>query len=245
MTNQSSRINLSIIVPIFNEEEGVEYAIKQIYKDAASNPIKNIIDTFEVIAVDDGSSDNTYKILQHLKKSYKDFRIIKHHSNEGLGASIITGVKYSTKSYVTYLPADGQAFLREIYKGLELSPVADLVLTYRGARKDYNFYRQMLSSTLMICMKIFFNLNFRDYNWVHIYRRDLFKSIKVKSKGVFYLAEIVVRANEKKYKILEAQAKYHPRSTGYSKNARLVIVIKTLMDLYKLWIELKFRFLLK
>lgn len=240
MTSNSSSIDLSIIVPVYNEEDGINQALIEIYNDASSILIKTIINTIEVIVVDDGSFDNTYQILKKVKKNYKNLRIIRHKSNQGLGASITTGVNNATKEYVTYLPADGQARLREIYNGLKIASKADLVLTYRGIRGDYNPYRHILSNTLMICMKAFFNLNFKDYNWVHIYRRNLFNTIKVKSKGVFYLGEIIARSNRAGMKILEAEAKYHPRLTGISKNARLSVAIRTLRDLISLWIELKF-----
>ena len=239
VVKHSSKIDLSIIIPIFNEEEGIEPTIDRIYQDAEKQPIKTLLNSFEVIAVDDGSFDNTNKVLNKLKKRHNNLRIIKHSSNKGLGAAILTGVRYSKKKFITYLPADGQAFLSEISSGLRVAPFSDLVLTYRGKREDYNPYRHLLSNSLMISMRIFFGLKFKDYNWVHIYKRSLFDNIKVKSKGVFYLAEIVVRANQNGVKILEARAKYHPRSTGYSKNARLKIVIKTLIDLLKLWKELK------
>ena len=239
MVKNLSKIDLSIIIPTFNEEEGIEPTIDRVYHDAKKQPIKSMLSSFEVIAINDGSFDHTKNVLDKIKKKYKNLRIINHNSNKGLGASILTGVKNSKKKFITYLPADGQAFLNEISGGLQKAPFADLVLTYRGKREDYNSYRNLLSSSLMISMRIFFGLKFKDYNWVHIYKRSLFSKITVKSKGVFYLAEIVVRAKEHGYKILEAQAKYHPRSTGYSKNARLIIVIKTLTDLFKLWIELK------
>lgn len=239
MSRATSKIDLSIIVPTFNEEEGIKPTVVRIYKDANKQPIKKLINSFEVIVVDDGSFDNTNKILNDLKKRYRKLKVIKHSSNKGLGASIMTGVKYSKKRFITYLPADGQVFLSEISEGLKTTPFSDLVLTYRGKREGYNPYRHLLSNSLMISMRIFFGLKFKDYNWVHIYKRTLFNSIKVKSKGVFFLAEVVARANQGGFKILEAQAKYHPRATGYSKNARPKIVIRTLIDLLKLWIELK------
>lgn len=245
MSRTASKIDLSIIVPTYNEEEGIKPTIKRIYKDANKASIKKLISTFEVVVVDDGSSDGTGKILSNLEKLYKNLEIVKHHTNKGLGSSIITGVKNSNKKFITYLPADGQVFLNEITEGLRMAPNADLVLTYRGKREGYNPYRHLLSNSLMIFMKVFFGLNFKDYNWVHIYKRSLFKSIKTKSKGVFYLAEIVARANQKGYRILEAQAKYHPRSTGYAKNARLSIVIRTLIDLFQLWTEIKIKPILK
>lgn len=241
MVKKSPKIDLSIIVPVFNEEEGIEKTIIEIFKDFKKESIKDLIKAAEVIVVNDGSWDNTDTILQTLKKRYRNIKLINHKTNQGLGASIMTGVKYSSKEFVTYLPADGQVFLREISEGLKLAPLADLVLTYRGKRADYSSYRRLLSNTLTISMKLLFGLNFKDYNWVHIYKRSLLNSIQTKSKGVFYLAEVVARTNKGGFKILEAQAKYHPRSTGYSKNARLRIVIKTLMDLLKLWIEPKLK----
>lgn len=244
MVKLLKRIDLSIIVPAFNEEDGIGQTIRSIFEDAKRKGVKNLIKSFEVIVVDDGSFDETPKILGSLKGRYKNLKIITHKSNQGLGASIIKGVKHATKKFVTYLPSDGQVFLREITGGLKIAPYADLVLTYRRRRKDYNHYRQILSRTLMISMRIFFGLNFKDYNWVHIYKRDLFKHIKTKSHGVFYLGEVVVRTHKVGFKILEAAAEYHPRSTGYSKNARLQVVFATLRDLIKLWVELQMKPLL-
>lgn len=238
MDNKNPKISLTIIIPVYNEEDGITGAINQIYKDLKSPQIKNTVKSSELIIVDDGSTDKTYQILQQIKKKHKKIKIIHHKFNQGLGASIISGVSHSTKKYITYLPADGQAFLQEIDIGLKLAPFADLVLTYRGVKNDYNPYRQILSNSLMLFMRFFFNLNFKDYNWVHIYKRDLFKVVKTKSQGVFYLGEVVVRSNMAGLKIAEAQAKYHPRSTGYSKNAKPSIVLRTFIDLLKLWMEL-------
>lgn len=244
MDKDSHKIDLSIIVPVFNEEGGIRQTIKEIFKDARNPSIKKIIKTYEVVVVDDGSWDNTPKILKGLENRYKNLKVVRHKVNQGLGASIITGVGHAVKEFITYLPADGQVFLREITEGLKIAALADLVLAYRGRRKDYNPYRHLLSNALMISMKIFFGLNYKDYNWVHIYNKELFNHIKTKSKGVFYLAEVVVRTKRSGFKILEAEAKYHPRSSGYSKNARLPVVFATLRDLIKLWVELRIRPLL-
>lgn len=241
MVKFSSKLDLSIIVPTFNEEGGIEKTIDEIYKDATKAMVNKLLNSFEVIVVNDGSFDQTGDILIRLKKGFKDLRVVNHKFNQGLGASILTGVRYSKKTVLTYLPADGQVFLREISAGLQAVPLADFVLTYRGRRADYNPYRHLLSNTLMISMKIFFGLNYRDYNWVHIYKKDLFKRVKVKSKGVFYLAEVVARAHQAGAKIVEAEAKYHPRSSGYSKNAKLKVALATLRDMFKLWMELNWK----
>lgn len=239
MDKNTHKIDLSIIVPAFNEEGGIRQTIKEIFKDVNKTSIKKVIKSYEVIVIDDGSRDDTPQILKELKERFKNLKVVKHKTNQGLGASIITGVKFAKKDFITYLPADGQVFLREITDGLKLAPFCDLVLTYRGKRKDYNPYRHLLSNSLMIFMKILFGLNYKDYNWVHIYKKELFNRVKTQSKGVFYLGEVVARTNNGGFKILEAEAKYHPRSTGYSKNARLPVVLRTLKDLLRLWMELR------
>lgn len=239
MSKPKIGIDLSIIIPTFNEEDGIRKAVNDVYKDANSAPLRKILKSFEVIVVDDGSKDRTNKILQKIKNKYPNLTVIRHVKNLGLGAAIMSGVGKAKKGYVTYLPADGQAFLREITKGLNLAKDADLILTYRGRRVDYDSYRSLLSNALMILMRILFGLGYIDYNWVHIYKKDLFKHIIPKSKGVFFLAEVVVKTHNANFTILEAEAKYHPRKSGYSKNAKVSVVARTLKDLFKVWLELK------
>lgn len=241
MLKYSPKINLSIIVPAFNEEEGIKDTVLTIFNDAKLPSIEKLLDRLEVIVVDDGSNDKTFKYAKNLTKRFKNLKIVKHKRNQGLGSSIKTGILNSKYRYITYLPADGQAFLREIGTGLKLAPSADLILTYRGKRIDYNHYRNILSNALMISMKLLFALNYKDYNWVHIYKKDLFKKIRVRSNGVFFLAEIVIRARNAQFSIIEAEARYNPRNSGYSKNARISVVVRTLIDLLKLWKELKLR----
>lgn len=245
MVKKASKIDLSIIVPVFNEEEGIEKTIIELFKDLKKESVKSLINSFEIIVINDGSWDGTDKALKSIKKSYPNIKIITHKINQGLGAALLSGVRHSSKAYITYLPADGQVFLREIPKGLKLAPFADLVLTYRGERADYNAYRNLLSGTLTTFMKLFFQLDFKDYNWVHIYKKSLFKHVNIKSRGVFYLGEVVIRTQNAGFKILEAEADYHPRSTGRSKNARIYVVLNTLKDLLKLWMDLKLRPYLK
>lgn len=239
------KVSLSIIVPVFNEQEGIRKTIERIISDLKEKDIKRILKSYEIIVVDDGSVDNTYKISKDLTRKFKNIALFRHKINQGLGEALRTGIAHTKKEYITYLPADGQVFLREIANGLEIAPRADMILTYRKIREDYNPYRQILSGSLIICMKVFFDLDFKDYNWVHIYKKDLFESIKTKSKGVFYLGEVVARTYEAGFKIMEIEASYHPRSTGVSKNAKLSVALQTLTDLLKLWLEIKFNFLKK
>jgi len=226
-------INLTIIVPSFNEELNLELTIKTIITDA-----QKYLSSFEVIIVDDGSTDNTQKIALHIKNNYANIYLVTHKKNLGLGAAILSGVKVARYNLITYLPADGQAYLRDIINGLQIAQNADLVLTYRLRRSDYTALRKLLSLSLTILMRIFFGLRYKDYNWVHIYKKHIFSKIEISTKSVFFLGEIVIKAHQQRMKIAEVESVYRPRRSGVSKTAKFRIVSIAFLDLLRVWYSL-------
>lgn len=226
MKKISLDINLTIIIPCFNEALNLEDTIKTNINDA-----KKYLKNFEIIIVNDGSTDNTLKIAKTLYKTYSAIRVLSHKKNLGLGAAILSGAKIAKYDLITYLPSDGQVYLRDIIVGLLKAKEADLVLTYRKERVDYTLYRKFLSLCLTLLIRILFGLRYRDYNWVHIYKKSVFSKIKIKSNGVFFLGEIVIKAHRQHMKIVEAESIYRPRRSGKSKTAKLRIVLKAFFDL--------------
>ena len=233
MNKLSSNIDLTIIVPCFNEALNMEYAIKINVTDA-----KRYLKDFEIIIVNDGSTDDTLRIAKKLCKTYPNIRVVTHKKNLGLGAAILSGAKIAKFDLITYLPGDGQVYVRDIIAGLKKAKDADLVLTYRKERSDYTLYRKFLSWCLTILVKVLFGLKFRDYNWVHIYKKNIFSKIEIKSNGVFFLAEIAIKAQRLHMKIVEAESIYRPRRSGVSKTAKLRTVLKTFFDLLAIWFSL-------
>lgn len=223
-------INLTIIIPCFNEELDLAHTVKTNIDDA-----KKYLKNFEIIIVNDGSTDDTLKIAKKLDKKYSNIRIITHKKNLGLGAAILSGAKISRYDLITYLPGDGQVYLGDIISGLQKAKEADLVLTYRKNRSDYNIYRKFISWCLAVLIRILFGLKYKDYNWVHIYRKNIFSKIEIKSNGVFFLGEIVIKANMQSMKIVEAESIYRPRRSGTSKTAKFIIIFKAFFDLLAIW----------
>lgn len=231
-----SNINLTIIIPCFNEELDLEHTIKTNINDA-----KRYLKNFEIIVVNDGSTDDTLKIAERLDKKYSNIRIITHKKNLGLGAAIQSGVKISRYDLITYLPGDGQVYVGDIIVGLQKAKDADLVLTYRKNRSDYTLYRKFLSFCLTILIRILFGLKYKDYNWVHIYKKIIFSRIEIKSNGVFFLGEIVIKAHREHLKIVEAESIYRPRRSGTSKTAKFQTILKAFFELLAIWYNLLYR----
>lgn len=223
----STIINLSVVIPVFNEELCLESVVKKTLID-----LKSITGgKYEIILVDDGSNDQSRRIINDLKKKYQTIESVFHKTNHGIGAAIYSGIKKAKYPYVTYLPADGQVYLTDFKSALEAIPRIDLVITFRKQKFDYSFYRRLISKGLILSMRLLFGLPFRDYTWVHVYRKSIFQKIKPQSTGVFFLPEVILLAVRNHLRIIEKESDYRSRISGKSKNIRLTVVIESIKDL--------------
>ncbi len=233
-TIQKHLPSLSIVIPAYNEENNLQWLVKDIVKDAPKLGINDL----EIIIIDDGSTDKTSKIADNLAKEHRAVQVI-HKENGGYCSAILRGIKEAKKNYIAYFPADGQTLIRDIKKCIPLLGKADLILGDRGERLDYSPYRMFISHVYLILLRIFYGNSYRDINWFHIWKREKIQEIKPISGGIFILAEIVIRFKDKKYNIVEASVPYRSRKAGVAKNAKLSIAFQTFMDLVKFWFMLR------
>lgn len=227
--------SITIAIPAYNEEENIEWIVKDCLKN-----LPKYFNDFEVLFVDDGSQDKTGEIANGLSKKHKQIRVI-HQSNGGYSRAMLTGIRGAKKEFVAYIPADGQYTVNDMSKMYPLMESSDLVLGYRGIRKDYNFYRKFLSYGYLVFLWLLFGITVKDLNGPNIWRTKEVNKLKeiysVKSKGVFLLAEIVARFKKKGLRISEAPSVYRSRRGGAVKNARISVAIKTGVDALRLkWI---------
>jgi len=137
-------MDLSIIVPIFNEKENIEDLIEEIYQSIDSF-IK-----FEVVIIDDASDDNSLQLLKSLKEEYSSLRIIRHEENYGQSSAIRTGVSVANAKWIATIDGDGQNDPRDItklYKNLiELNQngINTMIAGFRKVRND-NFLKRFSS----------------------------------------------------------------------------------------------------
>lgn len=224
--------SITIAIPTYNEEENIEGVVKDCLKN-----LPKYFSDYEVLVVDDGSRDKTGAIVDNLTRQYKNVRVI-HQPNGGYSAAMLKGIRNAKKDFVAYLPADGQYLVQDMAKMYPLMAGSDLVLGYRGIRKDYNLYRKTLSYGYLIFLWVLFGITVKDLNGPNIWRTKEVNKIKeiysVKSKGVFLLAEIVARFKAMGLRIAEAPSVYRSRRGGAVKNARLSVSIQTAIDALRL-----------
>lgn len=226
--------SLTIVIPAYNEEENLEWVLK----NTLSYTSKYLAD-FEILVVDDGSTDNTGEIADLFAEKHKTVHVV-HKKNGGYGDAMFKGIKEAKKEFVAYMPADGQFLVKDMVNCFPYMEKADLILGYRGKRKDYTFYRLILSYSYLFILKLLFGLSYRDVNWLNIWKTKEIKKINAKSRGVFLLAEIILNFKRKKLIIVEAPSFYRVRRGGKVKNAKPSVAVKALKDALSFWIDLKF-----
>ena len=122
---------LSIFFPFWNEQDNIEDVIKKAIPVA-----QKVADKWEIIMVDDGSSDKTPEIARKLVKQDSRLSVVSHEKNRGYGAALKTGFAKAKYNLVVFNDGDGQFDLSEVTKFLERIENADIVIGYRKKRLD-------------------------------------------------------------------------------------------------------------
>ena len=227
---------LSIVVPAYNEEGSLAVVVEHIARVAQAS-----LHEHETIIVDDASTDGTFAAAESLAARLPNVRVVRHERNQGSGGAILTGVRHARCELVMYIPADGQFKVEEIADFVGAMDAADIVIGARIKRSDYSAFRLLSSKVFLGLVNFLFHHDLRDVNWVHMWRKRIFDVVAPRSRGVFMLEEILVRATRAGFKIREIDSFYIPRIAGEAKGARLSTILRTIADMALFWIELRRR----
>ncbi len=226
--------NISIIIPAYNEEKTIKGVVL-----SSLSTLKELANKYEVLVIDDGSKDKTGAVLDSLALKNKNFRVIHHIHNKGIGISLKDGFFNAKYDLIFDLPADGQQDPKELKSFLPLIKEADIVAGWRKKREDP--FKRILGARLYNSFLCFlFGIKIRDIDWVKLYRKSVFDRIKIESNSSFVIAEIIIKAHKKGCVIKEVPVGHKPRMCGKASGYKLSIVSKQLFDLFKTWMKLTF-----
>ena len=229
----NEELALSVVVLAYNEETTIEDCIARVV--AVCEDLKI---AYEVVIVEDGSTDRTPQITQRLCADNPRVRCVHHPVNCGSGRAIRSGVEASRGERIIYVPADGQFDFLEIGRFLHAAELADIVIGARLSRHDYTSFRLLSSGVFLALVRLLFGTTFRDVNWVHLWHRRVFENISVRSEGVFLLEEIIVRAARKGCSFVEIESVYQPRQGGEATGGNPRTILKTLKEMAAVRIEM-------
>jgi glycosyltransferase involved in cell wall biosynthesis len=227
---------VTVVVPCFNEEETLEPTL-----DELCGVLREAEFTWEVLIVDDGSHDRSAAITTRYSEEQEPrVGLLRHRTNQGSGQAIWTGIQAGRGKFVIYVPADGQFDHGEIPRFVAAAQEgADIVIGHRLSRDDYTLYRRASSFVFLQLCNTLFDHQFQDVNWVHLWRREIFDRIEPRSRGVFFLEEILVRTRALGGRVVEVPSVYRPRQGGQAKGGRPTVIAKTIVEMLALWAERK------
>lgn len=189
MEIESQEKSISLIVPALNEQDVVGTVLQDIYSETAA-----VFKTFEIIAIDDGSTDETGRVMDEFAAENMGVSVIHNKPNLGLGASFQLGLSCAKYKYVMLLCGDGglpASSLPAIYKEVG---TADLVIPYMvNLRRIKTPARYVLSRTYANLLNLLFGFRLRYYNGLPVYRRSLLQAITITSEGFGFQGEILVK----------------------------------------------------
>ena len=164
-------MGLSIIVPVYNEEECILKCLKQI------NEVFKDID-FEIIVVNDGSTDNSHQIISLLTRKHSKIKYINYSKNRGYSHAIREGFKKSTKKYVSFIDADLQYHPKELLKMYNYGRRNNLQFVMGVPKtKYYRLIRRMVSFFYNNFIYFLFRIKLKDANSLKLMARKYLKNI--------------------------------------------------------------------
>lgn len=221
--------SVSIFFPCYNEQDNVARTVEQ-----ALAVLEELGTDFEVIIVDDGSTDDTGRIADEIAAQNSKIKVIHHRTNLGYGAALQSGFKAAAKKLVFYTDGDGQFDINEMPPLLPLIDQYDIVSCYRLNRQD-NLIRKINGWcwTKLVCL--LFGMRIRDIDCAFkLYKREIFDKIKISSTGALIDTEILARAIRKGYTITQKSVHHYPRTAGAQTGANLSVIFRAFKELFKL-----------
>jgi glycosyltransferase involved in cell wall biosynthesis len=228
---------LSVFFPAYNEEKNIKNTVNKAVK-----VLNKIVKKWEIIIVDDGSRDKTGEIADGLAKKNKQIRVIHHRPNRGYGAALKSGFYNSRYSWIVFTDSDGQFDFSQLTTFIKKQKEtgADLVVGYYLKRK-VPFYRKLNTFLWQLIVRFLFNLKVRDIDcgFKLISKEVIDKIPRLESeRGAFISSEFLIKAQKTGFKIVEVGAK-HYAATRPGTGANINVIIKSFIDLFKLWKKLK------
>jgi glycosyltransferase involved in cell wall biosynthesis len=229
-SNRQAAPSISVFFPCYNEQDNVARTVEN-----ALAVLRKLDADFEVIIVDDGSSDETARIADRLAARQSAVKVVHHPTNLGYGAALQSGFNAATKQLIFYTDGDGQFDIAEMPPLLPLMDQYDIVSCYRLNRRD-SIIRKINAWcwTKLVCL--LFGLKIRDIDCAFkLYKSEIFKDMKLQSTGALIDAEILARAARKGYTITQNPVHHYPRTAGRQTGANLRVILRAFKELFRLY----------
>jgi len=226
---KASKLGISVVIPALNEEDNIEAAVRNTFAAMKDYNING-----EIIVVDDGSSDNTGKLVKALAAKESCIKMIRHNAPQGIGASFWDGVDQARGDIILTLPGDNENNPWEILRYYKLLEHVDFVVPFVFNKEARSLFRNALSYAYRFIINTTFLVNFNYTNGTILYRRSLLRELDYRSYGFFFQTDILIRTAKKGYLFAEVPYQLGLRKTGISKAVTFPSFIRVMKGYFRL-----------
>jgi glycosyltransferase involved in cell wall biosynthesis len=223
---------VSLVVPMFNEERSIERLL-----DVAVPALESHATEWEIVLVDDGSTDGTVDLAEERAAEEPRIRVLVHAANRGLGGALRTGFATARHEWILYSDCDLPWDLGEtgrLFRTAELTG-ADFVSAYRHDRTGEGAVRSLYSFLYNGLVHALFGTVIRDVNFsCKLFRRELLVGLPLRSEGSFIDAELLARCAARGATIQQVGLDYFPRTRGVSTLSSPRVVFQILREMASL-----------
>jgi glycosyltransferase involved in cell wall biosynthesis len=227
---------LSYFFPAHNEEANLEGLVNE-----ALEALPALAETFEIIAVDDGSRDATATIAEALAERHPDIvRLVRHPVNLGYGAALRSGFAAARYELVAFTDGDRQFKVADVGRltaRLAAPDEPDVVVGFRIKRAD-PLVRTLYARAYRLANRVFFGLRVTDVDCAcKLLRRRALETLRVESGGAFFSAELLIKLQAEGASVAEVGIPHYPRTAGSATGAKPQVVLRAVRDFW--WLRLR------
>ena len=221
---------LSLCLPAFNEAENIDDTLL-----SARSILPELVEDFEVVVVDDGSSDGTGERVRDVANLDGRVRLVTHEQNRGYGAAVRSGMMAATGDLVAFMDSDGQFSPLDLTQLLQRLDGHDVVVGYRYQRAD-PWPRRLNAWAWGRLIRTVLGVRVRDLDCaLKVFRREVVDEIRMDADGACINAEILVQCATRGRKICEVPVLHYPRCHGEQSGADLRVILRAFRELPRLW----------
>jgi len=223
--------SVSAFFPCYNDEHSIATMVR-----SARSALDGNVAEFEIIVVDDGSSDHSVKVLRELQLEVPELQVVIHPANRGYGGALISGFGASTKQWVFYTDGDAQYDASELVRCLDaVRPDTDVVQGWKIERGDA-WYRKLIGRVYHHTVRLLFNLHVRDTDCdFRLIRGSVMEQIELTSTSGVICVEMMRKLEDANARFVEVGVSHYERPHGRSQFFRLPAIARSARQLLVLW----------
>lgn len=228
---QSKLTSLTIFFPAFNEAANIEATISDAIRYAPQ-----VSDKFEVIVIDDGSTDDTAAIVNAISKKNPTIRLISHPHNKGYGAAVKTGLKNSRYDWIFFTDSDRQFHFDELPHFVSLRQKAEIIVGRRLKRRD-PILRIILAQILLKYWNFFlFGLWMKDVDCAYkLIPAKYVRKMNLVTESAITITEMMVKLKQLGLTVYETPVTHYSRRHGVQTGSHPRVILRALAESLKLW----------